>query len=182
MIHAIQHRSKPLIQTLQPSLEKNYVKLMMDVISRGLVSASRNDNVLAREVAGFKPGMTIQMIVLPHVAQFTLEVTNNSEFQLIEPVDKADLTVKIKHVALAFLIFTFQEGTAAAFAGDRMVADGDIGDAVRFVRCLNRMEVIILPKMVAKLAIKDYPSDVSLFNKLTTASKVYAGVLKTFIS
>lgn len=184
MLYSIQQRAKPIITKLQPSVEKTYVQVMMDVISRGLVSASRNDAEVTKEVAGFKPGTTIQMIVLPNVAQFTLEVTNSSEFQLIKPLEqgkKADLVIKIKHVALAFLIFTFQESTTTAFAGDRMVADGDIGDAVRFVRCLNRMEVIILPKFVAQMAVKGYPK-VSIFEKLTTATKVYAGVAKTLIS
>lgn len=48
------------------------------------------------------------------------------------------------------------------FANDRMIADGDISNAIRLVRCLNKMEALILPKMVAQLAVKEYPSNLSL--------------------
>lgn len=183
MLVNLQQRTQPLVKKLQPVVEKNYVVTMMDVIARGLVSASRNDAVINQEIANFRVGQTIQMVVLPNVAHFTLQVTDAHHFKIVTlaPNQKADLTVKFKHVSLAFLIFSFQESTAQAFARDRAVADGDVADALCFVRCLNRLEVMILPKAVAKLAVKQYPEDISIKEKLKTASKIYLGVAKTFL-
>lgn len=186
MLNTLQEKTKPLISKLQPNAERVYVQIMIDVIARGLVSASHNDPEVQKEIAGFKTGQTIQMIVLPNVAQFTLQVTEEHTFKILpqknssRATEKADLIVKFKHVSLAFLVFSFQESTAKAFARDRLVADGDVSDAIRFVRCLNRLEVIILPKIMAKLAVKNYPHDISLTEKISTAAKVYAGVAKTF--
>lgn len=172
-----------LNEKLQPQAQKAYVLLLMDVIARGLVSASHNDAEFQKEVQGFAVGTTIQMLVMPNVAQFTLEVLENGRFKIIKQLDKkADLIIKFKHVSLAFLVFSFQESTTESFARDRMVADGDIVDAVRMVRCLNRLEVIILPKLIAQLAVKQYPTDLSIKEKLTVATKVYAGVAKSFIA
>lgn len=189
MLNTLQEKTKPLISKLQPNAERVYVQIMIDVIARGLVSASHNDPEVKKEIAGFKVGQTLQMIVLPNVAQFTLQVTEEHTFKILpqksssranSATEKADLIVKFKHVSLAFLVFSFQESTAKAFARDRLVADGDVSDAIRFVRCLNRLEVIILPKIMAKLAVKNYPHDISLTEKISTAAKVYAGVAKTF--
>jgi hypothetical protein len=63
--------------------------------------------------------------------------------------EKPDLTITFKHLTHAFMVFSFQESTAQAFANDRMIADGDVSSAIRLVRCLNKMESLILPKVVA---------------------------------
>lgn len=43
-----------------------------------------------------------------------------------------------------------------------MIADGDLSYAIRLVRCLNKMEALILPKLLAELAVKQYPSELNL--------------------
>ena len=54
-----------------------------------------------------------------------------------------------------------------------MIADGDISFAIRLVRCLNKMESLILPKLLAELAVKQYPTELSLKQKLTGAANIY---------
>jgi predicted alpha/beta-hydrolase family hydrolase len=95
---------------------------------------------------------------------------------------KPDLSVKFKHLSHAFLVLSFQEGTARAFANDRMVADGEVSHAIRMVRCLDRMEAIILPKMVAKMAVKRYPEHLSLNEKVNKAARIYGLVAKNFLN
>ena len=46
-----------------------------------------------------------------------------------------------------------------------MVADGDVSYAIRLVRCLNKMESLILPKLVAEFAVKQYPAKLGLKRK-----------------
>ena len=62
-----------------------------------------------------------------------------------------------------------------------MIADGDISYAIRLVRCLNKMEALILPKMVAQLAVKEYPSNLSLKEKLTEASSIYLKIAQSYL-
>lgn len=164
--------------TLPYATQAAYVKLMMAVISRALIAASHNDNTIKHELQGYPIGTTITMQVLPQLASFTLAVTPKHHLAFSQQ-PSADLTLKFKHLSLAFLVFSFQEGTAQSFANDRMVADGELAYAIRFVRVLNRLEAVILPKMIANRAIKQYPN-LLLGNKISLASKVYAGVVKTF--
>ena len=88
----------------------------------------------------------------------------------------ADLTISFKHIKHAFLTLSFQESTARAFANDRMLLDGDLNLAMIIVRCLDRMETLVLPKFIAKRAVKHYPP-IAMSEKLFLAMKIYVHVL-----
>ncbi|MCW8038851.1 MULTISPECIES: hypothetical protein [Acinetobacter] len=168
-------------KSVKPALQLAYVKLMMDVIGRGLVMASQVDEEVKQEVAKFPDHFTLSMKVFPHGPAFIARVTDSKQLELVPDLDiKPDLTITFKHLNHAFLVFSFQESTAQAFANDRMIADGDISYAIRLVRCLNKMEALILPKLVAELAVKEYPSNLSLKEKLTGAAGIYLKVAQSY--
>jgi hypothetical protein len=48
-----------------------------------------------------------------------------------------------------------------------MVADGEVSHAIRMVRCLDKMEALILPKLVAEMAVKRYPKIYPLNEKIS---------------
>ena len=164
------------------SAKHSYVALMMNVISRGLVAASRSDEEIRREFSGFRPGYRFAMTVYPSGPGFVLRIADGG---YVEPDAKSsqapDLVIRFKHIEHAFLVLSFQEGTARAFANDRMVADGNVSDAIRLVRCLNRMEKLILPKLVATRAVKDY-GKVPLVSKLLRGSRIYGRVAASFVT
>lgn len=167
---------------LLPAAQRAYVALMMDVIGRGLTSASQVDPEIHNETKGFPAGFIVRMTVFPKGPNFTAQAQQDGSLKLFNDFDgKPDLTITFKHMSHAFLVFSFQEGTARAFANDRMVADGDVSYAIRMVRCLNKMEALILPKVVAKMAVKEYPEQLSLTQKLNLASKIYLKVAQTYI-
>nr|WP_282575835.1 hypothetical protein [Acinetobacter schindleri] len=155
---------------------------MMDVIGRGLVMASQVDEEIKKEVAQFPANFSLSMKVFPHGPAFIARVTEEKQLELVKSMDTVpDLTITFKHLHHAFLVFSFQESTSQAFAHDRMIADGDISYAIRLVRCLNKMEALILPKMVAQLAVKEYPSNLSLKEKLTEASSIYLKIAQSYL-
>lgn len=169
------------VKSVKPALQLAYVKLMMDMIGRGLVMASQVDEEVKQEVAKFPDHFTLSMKVFPHGPAFIARVTESKQLELVPDLDiKPDLTITFKHLNHAFLVFSFQESTAQAFANDRMIADGDISYAIRLVRCLNKMEALILPKLVAELAVKEYPSNLSLKEKLTGAAGIYLKVAQSY--
>jgi len=161
-------------KSVKPALQLAYVKLMMDVIGRGLVMASQVDEEIKQEVAHFPENFTLSMKVFPHGPAFVARVVKNLE-------KAPDLIITFKHLHHAFLVFSFQESTSQAFANDRMIADGDISNAIRLVRCLNKMEALILPKMVAQLAVKEYPINLSLKEKLSEASSIYLKIAQSYL-
>lgn len=144
--------------------------------------ASQVDEEIKKEVAQFPANFSLSMKVFPHGPAFIARVTEEKQLELVKSMDTApDLTITFKHLHHAFLVFSFQESTSQAFAHDRMIADGDISYAIRLVRCLNKMEALILPKMVAQLAVKEYPSNLSLKEKLTEASSIYLKIAQSYL-
>jgi hypothetical protein len=170
------------IKSVKPALEQAYVKLMLDVIGRGLAMASQVDHEIQQEVSKFPIGFVISMDVFNNDAAFIARVNDDHHLELVDHVSKKpDLTITFKHIHHAFLVFSFQESTAQAFANDRMIADGDLGHAIRLVRCLNKMEALILPKAVAELAIKEYPTQLTIKEKLAGAANIYLKVAQSYI-
>ncbi len=169
-------------KSVKPALEQAYVKLMMDVIGRGLVMASQVDDEISHEVSKFPIGFVLSMKVFPHGPAFVARVNEKQNLELLTAYQgKPDLTITFKHLHHAFLVFSFQESTAQAFANDRMIADGDLSYAIRLVRCLNKMEALILPKLVAELAVKEYPNELTLKEKLTGAANIYLKVAQSYL-
>lgn len=167
---------------LSQQAQRAYVTAMMDIIGRGLVSANRVDPELQREIAQFPTHFIIQMKVFPNGPSFAIQVNEDHSLTLLKDFDgKPDLGVIFKHLSHAFLVFSFQEGTARAFANDRLIADGDVSHAIRLVRCLNRMEAPILPSPVARLAVKRYP-ELPLQEKALKAAQIYTRVAKHFVT
>jgi hypothetical protein len=165
----------------RPEAERLYVGMMMGVVGRGLVSTSHTDAVVRKELSGLPAGYVFQMMVMPAGPSFTTMVQADGSLKLLKNFQgKPDLSVRFKHMSHAFLVLSFQEGTARAFANDRMFVDGDVPHAIRLVRCLTRMEVLILPKMVAERAVKRYP-DIGMGEKMNLALRIYGRVATNFL-
>ena len=169
-------------ETLGYEAQKAYVTTMMKIVGGGLAAASRVDAEVQRNLSAFPAGYQICMTVFPSGPNFFLRMQENGIADVIDaPVGKPDLTIRFKHMTHAFLVFSFQEGTAQAFANDRMVADGNVSHSIRLVRCLNRMETLILPKLIAARAVKRY-DDVPLTEKLSKAARIYGLVAKSLVT
>jgi hypothetical protein len=67
------------------------------------------------------------------------------------------LKLAFKHLEAGFMTFSFQESTPVATARDRLVVDGEVAHACATVRILDRVQVYLLPKPIARLAVKRYP-------------------------
>lgn len=170
-----------LIEKARPDMERAFVTLMIGVVGRGLVSTSQTDAEIQREIAAFPVGFTVQMMVMPAGPSFCTEVQSDGTLRLLKNFQgKPDLAVRIKHMSHALLVLSFQEGTARAFANDRMYVDGDISHAIRLMRCLTRMEVLILPKIIAERAVKRYPN-ISVAEKASLAARIYARLALNFV-
>lgn len=162
--------------------KKLYVTIMMETVGRALQALSQQDALVQSEVAGLPNGFIFCMRV--GTGQPALMVMKDGDGTLRYLGAKAqaepDLTISIKHIELAFRMLSFQESTSQAFANDRMIVDGDVSLAVRMVRVLNRLESIILPDVVAQLAVKRVDR-LPFATKVPLALKVYAGATTAFI-
>ena len=175
-----------LSKRLQPMIfqaRRAYVELMFQVMGRALQAISEVDDITRNETRTLPVGFLFEMQVMPNGPKLIVEHTGDG--RLFFHGDSAprpiDLSIQFKHIAHAFLVLSFQEKTSVAFANDRMLVDGDVSLAVRMTRVLNRLETFILPKLVAQRAVKEYPADLHLPNKLINAARIYLKVATNFV-
>jgi hypothetical protein len=150
---------------------------MFGVVGRLLEASSQRDEVVRREIEALPDEFVFSMGLWPSTDVFELE-KRDRRFHWLRRKDRREptLAIRFKHTTLAFSVMSFQESTAASFTNDRVIADGDISQALRLVRCLDRMMVVVLPSFVAKRMVKRMPR-IGLGEKLMVAAPVYAQMI-----
>lgn len=142
------------------SLKKDYVAVMMWFVGRAIQAAAAVDRDVKREFAELPERFTFDLCVMPQGPHMIVGKNRKGFVRYLgwDPEGKTiDLTIKIKHLEAAILMFTFQESTTLATARNRLIVDGEVPHACAVVRVLDAVEVYLLPKMIAKLAVKRYP-------------------------
>jgi hypothetical protein len=155
------------------TLQRAYVAFMMRIVGRGLAIASRFDDEIARELQHLPAELTIAMRVYPNGPCCLLQHTGSGLSYLgVRDACAADMEIIFKHLQHAWLLYTFQENTPTAFARNRIVLDGELSHATIFNRCLSRLMILILPRPLARRAVKRYPA-IALWDKLRLATAIY---------
>lgn len=171
---------RPLVLLPLP-LQRAYVAAMLQFLGRALPAASRTDEVLRHELAALPAGLRIQIALPAGGSRVTLQSQGEGLLRRVHSAaGDAELTIRFKHLTHAFLMLSCQEGTVQAFANNRMVADGDLGTATRLVRCLDRLQTLILPGCLARRAVRRYQPPPAAA-RLRLALRIYAGVAASFL-
>lgn len=171
------------IQPMASQARRLYVGLMFQVMGRALQAVSEVDSEVQTEAKGLPKGFLFEMMVMPNGSKLVVEHIGEGKFHYHGSLAPrpVDVSIQFKHIAHAFLVLSFQEKTTVAFANDRMLVDGDVSYAVRMTRILNRLESFILPKIVAERAVKEYPENLHLPEKLISSAQIYLKVATHFV-
>jgi hypothetical protein len=137
--------------------QRAYVAFMFDVLGRLLAAGSQADRAVQRELNTFPEGYCVAFAVLGE--RLGVRIVRRGERFVVEPPSerRPDLQIIFKHVTHAFALLSFRESTPRAFANGRMVTDGDVALTMRFVRCLDRVQGVMLPNFIAARALKSLP-------------------------
>jgi hypothetical protein len=142
-------------------LKKAYLWILLWFVGRAIQAAAKVDRDVRHEFAKLPEGFTASLGILPDGPWMIVGKDHNGKVQYLgsKPEGKQiDLSIQIKHLEAAFLLFTFQESTCIAQTRNRMIVGGDLRTACAFVRILNIVETYLLPKIIAQLAVKRYQS------------------------
>ena len=142
------------------SLKKDYVAIMLWFVGRAIQAAAAVDKDVRKEFQELPDHFTFSLCVMPDGPHMIVGKDKRGDVRYMgwDPEGKSiDLKMKIKNIEAAILLFTFQESTAIASARNRMIVDGEVPQACAVVRILDAVEVYLLPKIIARLAVKRYP-------------------------
>ena len=166
------------MSSFRQRLKRIYVAVMMRIVGWGLRAMSRVDPVVRAETAGFPDGMVIAMTTLPDGPSMVLQKIPGGPLRYLGSAlpDNTGLSIRFKHLDYAFRVFGFIESTPTAFARARMVVDGDLSAGIRLVRCMYRLEAVLMPRFIAARGVKRYPEDLRLGEKLGMNAKIYGRI------
>jgi len=129
-------------------------------MGRAIQAAAAVDRAVKKEFVDMPDSFTFALSVMPNGPHMIVGKDQRGfvRYRGWDPEGKnIDLQMKIKNIEAAMLIFSFQESTALATARDRLIVDGEVEHACAIVRILDIVEVYLLPKIIARLAVKRYP-------------------------
>src|SRR5690606_956399 len=136
--------------------KRAYVTAMMQVIGRALEAASQEDEVIRKEIAAFPENFLFEMKILPNGPALALSKNARGEFDFpgCQPNRTPVLRLQLRDLTHACMVLTCQDGSARSFTKDRILVVGDVAYAVRLVRGLDRLETLLLAKLLAQRALK----------------------------
>jgi hypothetical protein len=166
------------MSSLRQRLKRVYVAAMMRIVGWGLRAMSRVDPVVRAETSGFPDGLIIAMTTMPDGPTMALQKTPEGRLRYLggRLPERTDLAIRFKHPEYAFRVFGFIESTPQAFARARMVVDGDLSAGIRLVRCMYRLEALLMPRFIAARGMKRYPDDIGPAYKLGMNLKIYGRI------
>ncbi|MFO7715776.1 aldehyde ferredoxin oxidoreductase family protein [Desulfosarcina sp.] len=141
-------------------LKRIYLTVMLWFVGRSIQAAARVDREVRTAFDAIPDGFTFALGVAPDGPAMVVGKDKAGKVRYLGADAKQryiDLKLTIKNIEAAILLFTFQESTVVAVARDRLVVDGDIPAACAVVRILDMVEVFLLPKPLASLAVRRYP-------------------------
>lgn len=147
-----------VIPRRERGLKRFYVGVLMWFLGRAIEAASCVDEEVQREIKRMPECVSIALGVLPRGPTITLTKDERGRFVLEKRRGvKSALSIYIKSVEIAFLVFTFREGVITAAIRNRLIVQGDLALAVAFIRILNVLLVYLLPAGVTRKLLKRYP-------------------------
>lgn len=160
-------------------LKRAYVGVFLWFTGRAIQAAAKVDREVKKELENLPENFTFSLGCLPDGPWMVIGKEKGMVKYLGGNPGGRHLHVRlaIKNLDAAFLILSFQESTALATARSRLITDGEVPYALAVIRILDIVEVYLLPKIIASLAVKRYPSWWSLGRKLGGRIGVYTRTL-----
>jgi len=156
-------------------LKRLYTAIMLWFVGRAIQAAAKVDDEVKKEFDSLPDQFLFSLGVSPNGPRMLVgkDISGCVKYMGQNPKGKkihVDMT--IKNLEAAILLFTFQESTAMSSCHDRLSVDGDIPSACAVVRVLDLVEIYLLPKIIAKLAVKRY-QNWSWDRKILNRAQIY---------
>jgi len=141
-------------------LKRIYLSVMLWFTGRAVQAAARVDKTVGDEFLAMPEGYTFCLGAFPNGPYMVVGKDETGKVRYLgsnKEKQPVQLEMGLKSMGNLFSLFTFQESTPTANARDRLYVSGDLPQACAAVRILDIVQVYLLPKPVAKLAVKRYP-------------------------
>ncbi len=172
----------PEVKPCRKHLKRAYAFTVMLLIGRAIEAAAEVDESIKEIFRNLPDDFNFLLGVAPNGPNMIMGKDKSGAIKYLgwNPSDHdVKLEMRIKNMELAFRIFTFRESTAYASSNDRFLIVGDLAHALAVVRILDIVEIYLLPRIIAELAVKRYPSETEFppLKKHLNRGRIYAKTL-----
>lgn len=140
--------------------QRIYLFIMLWFLGRAIQAAARVDDEVKKEFDAMPDRYTFSLGAFPSGPHMIIGKDENGRARYLgSDMGKysVDLEMTLKSMTHFFLLLTFIESTPVANSRDRLCVSGDVPQACAAVRIMDIVQVYLLPKFIAKMAIKRYP-------------------------
>ena len=158
-------------------VKRVYLQVLLWITGRAIQAAARIDPEIQADFATMPRDYSFCLTAFPSGPSMVVAKTNGGKVSYLgQGPRRVDLTLSLKSLDHFFQLFTFQENTPTATARDRLFTCGDVPHTCAVVRILDRVQVYLLPRPIAQLAVKRYPKW-SLKRRTLDRARIYLGAL-----
>ncbi len=138
--------------------KKFVVNFGFKLLGKGLVSCSRIEEAVKKELEVYEDGFTVELKVLNTDTKVAVKKMG-SEFEYLGTTydSQADLSIIFKSYEAAFLLVVGKIGIYEGYSQHRFIVRGDFIQAMPFVRILYYVEAYLFPDFITKKILKERP-------------------------
>ena len=130
-----------------------YCRVVLGVLGWFIPSVACRKESVRKEIEEFPREFAFRLGVLPAGPSVAFRRTGN-RLKRIGRNEAVNLTINLKSIDAAWLLFSFQESTAQSEANNRLAVTGSLPHSCTFIRIMNKAEILLLPGLLARKAVK----------------------------
>jgi hypothetical protein len=157
-------------------LKKIVVKTVLMLLGRALKKAHKVDKDIAHYYEKLPENISFGFEVYPDGPCLSVFRTSDKITISCHCSDELDILFIFKNLEAAFMVFTTKKSTIRAYAENRISVKGDIGNVMYLMRIIDRIQVLLFPKFIAKRVVKGYP-DIPWKILFLERIKLFVGIL-----
>ncbi|WP_319562557.1 hypothetical protein [Marispirochaeta sp.] len=143
-----------------------YIRLLLFILGRALPRAVRVSRQVKNRARRFPRNYRILLGVREPGPVLLIESDGEGGlYRVSSGGNVPDLEIRFKSIEAAFRLFTFRESTAASEAAGRLIVSGSLAMVLDFIRIIDAEEILLLPRFLAKRAVKLWQKPPGLFFK-----------------
>lgn len=131
--------------------------MVLQVLFRGFRVLYRQDDRIKKEIDSWEKGLTLKLECGPGGSVLAFCQDREYGIRKIPAAQHAAITMRFKSIEGAFRVLSGQLGVADAYAAHLFTLEGDIFQAMSFVRCVDLLEAYLFPGFMSKRILKEVP-------------------------
>lgn len=130
------------------TIKKMIIYIVLQFLYRGMKVLYKDDVRIFNELNGWNEDKSIKLTIIDGPA-ITIQYTYLKGLTKTNKED-ADTEIKFKSLTTAFQVFIGMMSVKQAYLQHCFVLKGDIYESMRFVRCVDLVEIYLFPKFMTK--------------------------------